>query len=45
MHKQVINLVTLVSISGDGSYAIVGASGEDGGAGDPLLSAGRSIHL
>jgi hypothetical protein len=31
-----------VSISSDGSYAIVGARGEDGGAGDPLSAAGAA---
>ena len=31
-----------VSISGDGSYAIVGAWGEDGGAGDPIVSPGAA---
>jgi predicted secreted protein len=29
-----------VSIDSDGSYLAVGAYGEDGGAGDPLSSAG-----
>jgi len=31
-----------VSISGDGNYAVVGAYGEDGGAGDPVSNAGAA---
>ena len=30
------------SISGDGKYVIIGSNGEDGGAGDPLTSAGAA---
>ena len=31
-----------VAMSSDGSYAIVGARGEDGGVGDPLSTAGAA---
>jgi len=33
---------TGVEISADGNYAVVSASGEDGGAGDPILGAGAA---